>query len=94
VIVLNIKNIENMDKVIKEIGTGPICENESLLGEVQDILLDKGYAAAEVYVSQRAGSDEQDEIGRALAICQKFNISQEAAAEVVKKLNVIKSGEW
>lgn len=91
---MDIKNIVNMDLVIEEIGTGPLCGNESLLDEVQKILLDKGYAAAEVYASQRAGSDEQDEIGRVLTICQRFNINEEAAAEIVKKLNVIKSGEW
>ncbi|HOO54520.1 MAG TPA: hypothetical protein PLM24_06745 [Methanothrix sp.] len=88
------KEMENMDKVVKEIGTGPLCMNESFLEEVQMILLDKGYAAAEVLVSQRAGADEQDEITRALAICQKYKLSQEAGAKVVQSLNVIKSGKW
>ena len=88
------KEMENMDKVVKEIGTGPLCTNESLLEEVQKTLLDKGYAAAEVLVSQRAGADEQDEITRALAISQKYGLSQEAGAKVIQSLNLIKSGKW
>ena len=88
------KEMENMDKVVKEIGTGPLCTNESLLEEVQKNLLDKGYAAAEVLVSQRAGADEQDEITRALAISQKYGLSQEAGAKVIQSLNLIKSGKW
>jgi hypothetical protein len=86
--------MENMDKVVEKIGTGPLCVNESLLEEVQKTLLEKGYAAAEVLVSQRSGADEQDEITRALAICQKHNLSQEAGAKVIQNLNVIKSGKW
>jgi len=43
--------MENMDKVVKEIGTGPLCTNESLLEEVKKTLLEKGYAAAEILVS-------------------------------------------
>ena len=88
------KEMENMDKVVKEIGTGSLCTNESLLEEVQKTLLDKGYAAAEVMVSQRAGADEQDEITRALAISQKYGLSQEAGAKVIQSLNLIKSGKW
>jgi len=88
------KEMENMDKVVKEIGTGPLCMNESLLEEVKKTLLDKGYAAAEVLVSQRAGADEQDEITRALAISQKYGLSQEAGAKVIQSLNLIKSGKW
>lgn len=88
------KEMENMDKVVETIGTGPLCMSESLLEEVHKTLLEKGYAAAEVLVSQRAGADEQDEITRALAICQKHNLSQEAAAKVIQNLNVIKSGKW
>jgi hypothetical protein len=88
------KEMENMDKVVEKIGTGPLCVNESLLEEVQKTLLEKGYAAAEVLVSQRSGADEQDEITRALAICQKHNLSQEAGAKVIQNLNVIKSGKW
>jgi hypothetical protein len=88
------KEMENMDKVVKEIGTGPLCMNASLLDEVQKTLLDKGYAAAEVLVSQRAGADEQDEITRALAISQKYKLSPETGAKVIQSLNVIKSGKW
>ncbi|HPE63456.1 MAG TPA: hypothetical protein PLQ49_05045 [Methanothrix sp.] len=88
------KEMENMDKVVKEIGKGPLCMNESLLEEVRKALLEKGYAAAEVLVSQRAGADEQDEITRALAISQKHKLSPEAGAKVVESLNVIKSGKW
>jgi hypothetical protein len=88
------KEMEKMDKVVKEIGTGPLCMNASLMEEVQKALLEKGYAAAEVLVSQRAGADEQDEITRALAICQKYNLSQEIGAKVIQSLNVIKSGKW
>jgi len=86
--------MENMDKVVEKIGTGPLCMNESLLEEVRKTLLEKGYAAAEVLVSQRAGSDEQDEVTRALTISQKQNLSQEAAAKIIQNLNVIKSGKW
>ncbi|HII07384.1 MAG TPA: hypothetical protein HA349_08765 [Methanotrichaceae archaeon] len=88
------KEMENMDKVVEKIGTGPLCMNESLLEEVRKTLLEKGYAAAEVLVSQRAGSDEQDEVTRALTISQKQNLSQEAAAKIIQNLNVIKSGKW
>ncbi|MGC9515796.1 hypothetical protein [Methanocrinis sp.] len=88
------KEMENMDKVVEEIGTGPLCMNEPLLEEVTKTLLDKGYAAAEVFVSQRTGADEQDEIVRALAISQKYDLSPEAGAKVVQNLNVIKSGKW
>ncbi|KQC14182.1 MAG: hypothetical protein WCY97_08475 [Methanothrix sp.] len=88
------KEMENMNKVVKEIGTGPLCTNAALLDEVQKTLLDKGYAAAKVLVSQRAGADEQDEITRALAISQKYMLSPEAGAKVIQNLNVIKSGKW
>ena len=88
------KEMEKMDQVVEKIGTGPLCMNEDLLEEVQKALLGKGYAAAEVLVSQRAGADEQDEINRALAICQKYDLSPEAGAKVIQNLNVIKSGKW
>jgi len=91
---LKTKEMEKMDEVVREIGTGPLCMNESLLKEVRTTLLEKGYAAAEVMVSQRSGSDEQGEISRALAICQRYKLSSEAAAKVVESLNVIKSGRW
>ncbi len=86
--------MENMDKVVEKIGTGPLCMNESLLEEVQKTLLEKGYAAADVLVTQRTGSDEQNEIARALAISQKYKLSQEAGAKVVENLNIIRSGKW
>jgi len=88
------KEMENMDKVVREIGTGPLCMDKALLEEVKMALLEKGYAAAQVLVSQRAGSDEQDEISRVLTISQKHKLSQEAAAKVIESLNVIKSGKW
>lgn len=88
------KEMEKMEQVVEKIGKGPLCMNESFLEEVQKALLEKGYAAAEVLVSQRAGADEQDEITRALAICLKYGLSPEAGAKVIQNLNVIKSGKW
>jgi hypothetical protein len=86
--------MEKMDKVVEEIGTGPLCMDEALLQEVKKTLLEKGYAAADVLVTQRTGSDEQNEIARALAISQKYKLSQEAGAKVVENLNIIRSGKW
>ncbi|MCR3883592.1 hypothetical protein P0O24_06885 [Methanotrichaceae archaeon M04Ac] len=88
------KEMEKMDKVVEEIGTGPLCMDEALLQEVKKTLLEKGYAAADVLVTQRTGSDEQNEIARALAISQKYKLSQEAGAKVVENLNIIRSGKW
>ncbi|MHC1631025.1 MAG: hypothetical protein ACXQT4_01830 [Methanotrichaceae archaeon] len=86
--------MENMDKVVKEIGTGPVYENKSVLDEVQKILIEKGYVAAEVYASQYSGTDEPDEVRRALTICQHEGLSPENAAKIIKSLNAIKSGKW
>lgn len=91
---LKTKEMEKMDEVVREIGTGPLCMDKALLEEVRMALLEKGFAAAEVMVSQRSGSDEQGEISRAIAICQKHKLSPEAAAKVIESLNVIKSGKW
>lgn len=88
--------IEKMEKVVKEIGTGScaLCITSNVLEEAEKILLEKGYQAAEIYATQLTGVDEQNDLSRALEICQKEGLSQENGAKIVKSLSAIRSGEW
>jgi len=88
--------MEKMDKVVKEIGTGPcaLCVTPNVLEEAEMILLEKGYQAAEIYATQLSGVDEQNDLSRALEICQKEGLGLQNAAKIVKSLTVIRSGEW
>jgi len=88
--------MEKMDKVVKEIGTGPcaLCITSNVLEDAEKVLLEKGYQSAEIYATQLTGVDEQNDLSRALEICQKEGLSPENAAKIIKSLTVIRSGEW
>ena len=88
--------MEKMDKVVKKIGTGScaLCVTPKVLEEAEKLLLEKGYQAAEIYATQLTGVDEQNDLSRALEICQKEGLSLENAAKIVKSLTAIRSGEW
>ncbi len=91
---LSSKELENMGKAIEEIGPGKTCITGPILKEAKKIALEKGLAAVELYAAQLTGIDENTELMRVLKICQKYNLSPEAIAQVIDKLNIIESGKW
>ena len=88
--------MEKMDKVVEKIGTGPcaLCVTQNVLEEVETLLLNKGYTDAEIYATQLTGVDEQNDVSRALGICQKEGLRPENAAKIIKSLTAIRSGKW
>jgi hypothetical protein len=92
----NLPETQKLEKVVKEIGTGPCaaCITPNVMEEAEKLLLDKGYSAAEIYAAQLSGVDEQNDLARALDICHKEGLSPEGAAKIVKSLAAIRSGKW
>ncbi|MCX6668453.1 MAG: hypothetical protein NTV25_01395 [Methanothrix sp.] len=88
------KELENMGKAIKEIGAAKTCITGPVLKEAKRIVLEKGIDAAELYAAQLTGTDQNTELMRVLKICRKNNLSPEAIAQVIDKLNIIESGKW
>ncbi len=91
---LSSKELEKMGKAIEEIGSAKTCITGPILKNTKKIVLEKGLEAAELYAAQLAGTDENTELMRILNICQKNNLSPEAIAELIDKLNIIESGKW
>ena len=85
---------ERMGKAIEEIGVTGIHIDEALLTDAGKILLEKGYAASELFISQSTASLERDELLRVLKICEQCQLNPELSAEVLKNLNMIESGNW
>jgi hypothetical protein len=85
---------ERMGEAIKEIGVTGIHIDEALLADARKILLEKGYEAAELFVSTSTASEERDELLRVLNICVHDQLTPELSAEVLKNLNMIESGNW
>ncbi|MFZ2536585.1 hypothetical protein [Methanothrix sp.] len=58
------------------------------------IIVEKGLDAAEIYAAQLTGTDQNTELMRVLKISRKNNLSPEAVAQLLDKLNVIETGKW
>jgi len=85
---------ERMGEAIEKIGITNIRLDESLLADVRNTLIEKGYEAAELFVAQSTASTERDEIHRVLKICEQQKLSCDLAAEVIKNLGMIESNAW
>ncbi|MCJ7444689.1 MAG: hypothetical protein MUO26_09210 [Methanotrichaceae archaeon] len=85
---------ERMGKAIEEIGVTGIHIDEALLTDARKILLEKGYEASELFISQSTASLEHDELLRVLKICEQCQLNPELSTEVLKNLNMIESGNW
>ncbi len=83
---------EQMENAIEEIGITGIQIDETPLTEAGRILLKKGYAAAELFVSKSTASFERDELLRVSKICERCQLNPELSTEVLK--NRIESGNW
>jgi len=88
------KELQNMDKAIKEIGTGKTCITAQVISEAKKTLSAKGYDAAEIYAAQLTGTDENTELMRVIKILRKYNLGPEAGAQILDKLGAIESGKW
>jgi len=88
------KELENLGKVIAEIGKGRTCFTVQTIKEVKEALFKKGYEGAELYGAQLAEADEFTELLRVLMICKKYDLSPETAVRVLDNLNRIESGKW
>lgn len=88
------RNLENLDKTIKDIGQANTRITAPLIEETRNALLKNGYEVAEAYVAQRIGTDENTELLRVLAICKKYDLSPVAAARILDNLNRIELGKW
>jgi hypothetical protein len=91
---LNSKELENMGKVIEEIGTTKSCITGGVLKDTKKIVLEKGLDAAEIFAAQLTGTDQNTELSRVLKIFRKNNLGKEAMAQVLDKLAMIESGKW
>jgi len=56
--------------------------------------MEKGLDAAEIYAAQLTGTDQNTELTRVLKISRKNDLSPEAIAQLLDKLNVIETGKW
>ncbi len=88
------KELENMGKAIEEIGAAKVRMRENIIKDVRNVLAEKGYDAALVYAEQTMAEDENVELVRVLAICRKYGLSPEIAAQVLDKLCMIETGKW
>lgn len=83
---------EETAKVIKKIGATGIHISDQTLETVRDALLEGGYQGAMLHVAQHTASMERDELHRVLAICRRYKLSPQLAADIVKNLNLIEAG--
>ncbi len=88
------KELQNMDKAVKEIGSGKTCVTAQVISETKKILLAKGYDAAELYAAQLTGTDENTELMRVINILRKYNLGPDAGVQILDKLGAIESGKW
>jgi hypothetical protein len=88
------KDMENMGKVIEEIGATKSCITASVIKDVRKIVVEKGLDAAEIHAAQLSGTDQNTELSRVFEICRKYKLSPEAIAQVLDKLPAIESGKW
>ncbi len=91
---LSSRELENMGKAIEEIGAAKTCITGPVLAEPKKIVLEKGLDAAELYAAQLTGTDQNTELMRVIEIARKNNLSREAVAQLMDKLNMIESGKW
>ena len=88
------KELQDIDKAVKEIGTGKTCITAQVITEAKKTLLAKGYDAAEIYAAQLTGTDENTELMRVIKILRKYKLGPEAGAQILDKLGAIESGKW
>lgn len=84
------KELENIEKAIKAIGESKLPLNKALINEVRRVLIEKGYDEAVVYAEQAyLAEDLNAEIIRVLTICRRYELSPEAAAQILDDLSKI-----
>jgi hypothetical protein len=88
------EELENLGKVIAEIGKGRTCFTAQTIKDTKEALFKKGYESAELYGAQLAEADENTELLRVLMICKKYGLGPETAVRVLDNLNRIESGKW
>ena len=88
------KELENIGKVVAEIGTAKTCMTEPVIKGAKEALMKKGYEGAEAYAAQLAGTDANTELLRVIMISKKYNLGKEAAIKVLDNLRKIESGKW
>ncbi len=82
---------EETTKVIKKIGATGIHISDQTLQTVKDALLEGGYQGAMLHVAQHTASMERDELHRVLAICRRYKLSPQLAADLIMNLNMIEA---
>ncbi len=83
------KESENIKKAIKTIGESKLPLNKALIKDVESALIKKGYDDAIVFAEQAyLSTDVNAEIVRVLVICRRYNLSPEAAAQVLDSLSM------
>jgi len=83
---------EESAKVVKKIGATGIHISDQTLVTVREALIEGGYEGAMLHVAQHTASMERDELHRVLAICRRYKLLPQLAAEIVKNLNLIETG--
>lgn len=84
------KELENIEKAIKAIGESKLPLNKALINEVRRVLIEKGYDEAVVYAEQAyLAEDLNAEIVRVLTMCRRYELSPEAAAQILDDLSKI-----
>lgn len=84
------KELENIGKAIKAIGESKLPLNKALINEVRRVLIEKGYDEAVVYAEQAyLAEDLNAEIVRVLTMCRRYELSPEAAAQILDDLSKI-----
>jgi len=83
---------EESAKVVKKIGATGIHISDQTLVTVREALMEGGYEGAMLHVAQHTASMERDELHRVLAICRRYKLLPQLAAEIVKNLNLIETG--
>ncbi len=81
-----------MENAIKEIGVTGMNFDQSILENLQKIILDEGYSGAMLYAVQNTASMQRDELHRVLNICERYSLTTPLAAEIIRNLNKIESG--
>ncbi|MCX6669114.1 MAG: hypothetical protein NTV25_04810 [Methanothrix sp.] len=85
---------EETARVAKKIGATGIRISDQTLQTVKKVILAEGYQGAMLHVAQHTASMERDELHRVLAICRRYKLLPQAAADLVENLNQIESGSW
>jgi len=86
--------MENMGKVIEEIGATKSCITASVIKDVRKIVVKKAWMLQRSMLPSYRERSEYRTLSRVFEICRKYKLSPEAIAQVLDKLPVIESGKW